>query len=86
MHMPFSYNEDYHCCSSNDGELAIVHHLVGKKQSILTVQHHVHHTYGRDTPVSKVIQSWFNQYKESGSVEKQKSPGGLQTSKMMMNA
>jgi len=36
--------------------------------------------YGRDNPVSKVIQCWFNQYKKSGSVEKQKSPGGLQTS------
>ena len=36
--------------------------------------------YGRDTPVSKVIQCWFNQYTESGSVEKQKSPGRLQTS------
>jgi hypothetical protein len=32
MHMPFSYNEDYHCCCSNDGQLAIARHLVGKKQ------------------------------------------------------
>jgi hypothetical protein len=36
--------------------------------------------YGRDTPVSKVVQCWFNQYRESGSVEKQKSLGRLQIS------
>jgi hypothetical protein len=79
--MPLSYNEDYHCCSSNYGEFAIVHHLVGKKHincnsaaQFFTIM------YGRDTPASKVIQCWFNQYKESGSFEKQKSPGGLQTS------
>jgi hypothetical protein len=53
---------------------------LAKNKSILTVQHNFHHMYGRDTPVSKVIQCWFNQYKESGSVEKHKSPGGLQTS------
>lgn len=53
---------------------------LAKNKSILTVQHNFHHMYGRDTPVSKVIQCWFNQCKESGSGEKQKSPGGLQTS------
>jgi hypothetical protein len=53
---------------------------LAKNKTILTVQHNFHHMYGRDTRVSKVIQCWFNQFKESGSVEKQKSPGGLQTS------
>jgi len=53
---------------------------LAKNKSILTVQHNFHHMYGSDTPLSKVIQCWFNQYKESGSVQKQKSPGGLQTS------
>jgi hypothetical protein len=49
-------------------------------QKILTVQHNFHHMYSRNSPVSKVIQCWFNHYKESGSAEMQKSPGGLQTS------
>lgn len=53
---------------------------LAKNKSILTVQHNFHHMYGRDTPVSKLMQCWFNQYKESGSVEKQKSPGRLQIS------
>jgi capsular polysaccharide biosynthesis protein len=47
---------------------------LAKSTSILTAQHNFHHTYRTDIPVSKVIQSWFNQFKESATVEKQKSP------------
>ncbi|KFM60144.1 hypothetical protein X975_22189, partial [Stegodyphus mimosarum] len=45
-------------------------------KSVVTVQRNFRRNYGVNPPSDKPIREWFSAFKETGSVLKQKSPGG----------